>query len=924
MIGPQRRSNLFTLLNWRSSLFCADSIMGGVSNSVYRGILISVTGCVCELFCFGWLQPRVGCKAQMHVRQVTCQQEGIVTLSVWIDKLQYQFARYRWLRTCYRDYHLNLSLPSFALPDSQGTISGYLEEIRIHQGRLYIRGWSLASRVGIRLGATQIWCRPHEERDDVAHALGCTKNVGFRASLPFEDSVLHVELEHEGSTLAITRELEVARALRRTETRLNLKFWRDMLPIVPMVMTGLRRNDPDLPRRVKAALGLGLHEAEALLDPASLASASRPAADAVEDHLTGSFTLILPIYNAFDLLPEMLDRVMNHTDLPFRLIVIDDCSSDTRVRPWLRAWAARHDGQERAKVKLIENARNLGFIGTVNRGLDLAQDDHGPVVLLNSDAMVPEKWASRLVAALADPDVATATPLSNDAEIFSIPIVCSPGALEPGQGDAIDAALRARIAPGLAQITAPTGVGFCMALQRAWITRLGGFDTIFGRGYGEEVDWCRRAAAQGGRHVAVPRLFVEHRGGASFGSDKQALVQQNNAIISTRYPGYDQMVQDFIRNDPLITPRLVAALAWADNRADLDEIPVYIGHSLGGGAENYLQDRIRKNTVSLVLRFGGAFRIRIELDTPLGRLVANTDDPDLMVQLLTPIKKRRIIYSCAVGDPDLAALPGWLLRLSEGAALEILFHDYLPISPSYTLLDHDGVFRGVPASDQDDPAHRYRRGDGTEMLLADWRAAWECVIDTADRLQVFSEASARIVTEAYPQAAARLQVTPHTGVQVPAAPLPRRDRRRVIAALGAIGPHKGAAVLSALSSLVTGRKDVSLVLIGRIAPGYPLSSDTPVHGPYAVEDIPHLVARYGVTHWLIPSVWPETFSYTVHECLATGLPTLAFDLGAQGDAVRQAENGIVLCWQQSRRSPESLARLVVDAVCETADDQPRT
>jgi len=29
----------------------------------------------------------------------------------------------------------------------------------------------------------------------------------------------------------------------------------------------------------------------------------------------------------------------------------------------------------------------------------------------------------------------------------------------------------------------------------------------------------------------------------------------------------------------------------------------------------------------------------------------------------------------------------------------------------------------------------------------------------------------------------------------------------------------------------------------------------------------------------------------VHECLATGLPTLAFDLGAQGDAVQEAANG---------------------------------
>ena len=59
-------------------------------------------------------------------------------------------------------------------------------------------------------------------------------------------------------------------------------------------------------------------------------------------------------------------------------------------------------------------------------------------------------------------------------------------------------------------------------------------------------------------------------------------------------------------------------------------------------------------------------------------------------------------------------------------------------------------------------------------------------------------------------------------------------------------------------------------------------------------DIPELVTRYGISHWLIPSIWPETFSYTTHEALATGLPVLAFDIGAQGDAVRAAATGHVV------------------------------
>lgn len=44
----------------------------------------------------------------------------------------------------------------------------------------------------------------------------------------------------------------------------------------------------------------------------------------------------------------------------------------------------------------------------------------------------------------------------------------------------------------------------------------------------------------------------------------------------------------------------------------------------------------------------------------------------------------------------------------------------------------------------------------------------------------------------------------------------------------------------------------------------------------------------------MPSIWPETFSFTTREMLATGLPVMAFDLGAQGEAVREAANGHVV------------------------------
>ena len=827
----------------------------------------------------------------------------------------YQLARFRWLRDRYRHARLVVEFPGCRFVDATGQKFGHLEEVRLREGRLFLRGWTLAEHVRVRLGQVEMSRRPCDERGDVAAALGCGRHLGFQISLPFEDAPLVLELVRDGQTVHVAHDMQAGRFLKRAERRMNRDFLRDMVPLLPTLILGLVRGDPDLPRRVKTRLNIGgTLQVETQLDPAFLARPNDPQAPQSLTAEAKRPAVILPVYNAFDLLPETLQRLRDHTDFPCEVIVIEDCSPDPQVRPFLRDWAARAQGC--LSVTLIENEANLGFIGSVNRGFSLVKErgHDGPLILLNSDAMVPAGWLRRLIAPLGDPAVASVTPLSNDAEIFGAPILCRPTPLATGQGDRIDARLRDLIAPLAPEVPAPTGVGFCMAVSGAWLQRLGGFDPVFGRGYGEEVDWCRRAAAMGGRHVAVLDLFVEHRGGASFGPEKLALVQRNNAVISARYPDYDQLVQEFIRTDPLITPRLVAALLWADSLPDVAEIPVFIAHSMGGGAEKYLQNRLHSTPVSVVLRFGGAFRCRIELDSPAGLVVANADDLDLVVRVIRTLSKRRVIYSCAVGDPDLSQLPQMLCALAGTAPLDLLFHDYLPLSPSYTLLDSDGVYRGVPGVDRMDPAHRYQCADGRAVSLRDWRARWGQAVDAAERLVVFSRSSAQIVAEGFPEHSRKIEVAPHDLPDViPSLPSPDGPRC-VIGVLGAIGPQKGAAVVSALARAVSGNAKLDLALIGRIAPGFPLGAHVPCHGAYAIDDIPALAARYGITHWLIPSIWPETFSYTVHECLATGLPTLAFDLGAQGDAVRSAPNGILIAAEPGQRQPEELAQLVLCAI----------
>src|SRR5258707_8983466 len=85
----------------------------------------------------------------------------------------------------------------------------------------------------------------------------------------------------------------------------------------------------------------------------------------------------------------------------------------------------------------------------------------------------------------------------------------------------------------------PTAVGFCMYIRRRCLDRVGAFDEErYGAGYGEEVDFCMRAARAGFRHMVAADVFVRHVGEVSFGPAADSRRQQAQAVVDGLYPEF--------------------------------------------------------------------------------------------------------------------------------------------------------------------------------------------------------------------------------------------------------------------------------------------------------------------------------------------------------------------------------------------------
>lgn len=597
--------------------------------------------------------------------------------------------------------------------------------------------------------------------------------------------------------------------------------------------------------------------------------------------------IVVPVFNAFDDVKRCLDHLAKHTSDQHRILIVDDKSTDERMRPFLEEWC-----DARSNSELIFQNKNSGFVEAVNTGLNRAD---GHVVLLNTDAFVPENWLDRLMRPiLMDSDVASATPMSSNGEIMTAPVDSTRFACETGQAEGLDRVANTFNADA-ATADLPTGVGFCMALSSHWLERVQDFDTVFGRGYGEEVDWCRKVAALGGRHVGVGNLFVEHLGGTSFGDEKPARLHHNARIINARYPGYDQLVADFRRLDPLIGPRLALALASMQGETP---VPVYVAQRLGGGSEAWLDAEIeefsRHSLGAVILRSGpDQDTLIIEAHTRSG-LTCGAIPRDELGDYLSHLGQFELRYSGLVASHAPLDLLAVLLKtLRKTDRLTVYFHDFFPLCPSYNLISAGGAFCNVPPLDTCQRCYEVlgQTSGNRPPTISQWRAAWERFLERADCLIVFSENSARILRQVWPDFSDNILVEPHTIIDRPRSVNTSPAAPPVVGVLGSIGYNKGAGVLKALAEQSNG--GFRIVVIGELDPSY-RHRRIEVHGAYDRRAIADLAEFYGVTNWFVPSIWPETFCFAAHECLSTGLPVLAFDIGAHGAEIADHPNGTVL------------------------------
>lgn len=271
--------------------------------------------------------------------------------------------------------------------------------------------------------------------------------------------------------------------------------------------------------------------------------------------------IVVCVHNALEDVTNCLEAIKTHrTSSNQKLIIVDD-GSDKPTAAYLEKFSEAHDW-----VSRIRHYKAVGYTKAANAGLKASSGEL--VILLNSDTVVTDSWAEKMADAIEATAAGIVGPLSNAASVQSIPDFRSknnqtainelPAGVNPEKMNTYcEEWTPARKLP-----IVPLVHGFCFGVTREVLNKVGLFDEKnFPKGYGEENDYCLRAADQGFSLVIATHTYIYHEKSKSYDDTKRITLMREGQLTLRKLYGkgrVEKAIRKMVENPQLIHMRNMA------------------------------------------------------------------------------------------------------------------------------------------------------------------------------------------------------------------------------------------------------------------------------------------------------------------------------------------------------------------------------
>ncbi len=619
--------------------------------------------------------------------------------------------------------------------------------------------------------------------------------------------------------------------------------------------------------------------------------------------------IIIPVFNGYDFFKNCLESILKYTNTPHRIIVINDKSKEELLLNYL-------GGLKKSKLKnliILNNKKNLGFVKSVNIGMKFSKDND--VLLLNSDTVVTKDWLKKLHScAYSSETIATVTPLSNNAAYCSVPDFERENEIPEGFTiDSFAALIEEKSLMLYPEI--PTGVGFCMYVKREALDSVGFFEEkYFGRGYGEENDFCMRAKKAGFVNALDDSTFVYHKGSGTFTeTEKRNQQKRNLKILDQLHPDYFPTISNFYLENPL-KPISENISSWLQNYGERKRNILYVKHfepAIGGVGINLQQILYDLREFNLFVFTATAtenillsrWQNSIETGTWEFKINRKTKFNNMERDLEVLFRKVIDYFSIdLIHFHHLRGFPLSMLKIPKLLNLPsiISLHDYFLLSSTpdlsieykpnitYFFREPSAYLRFVSKS-KEMPIKTLYELSRMKRISG--------LLDYVD----MSIAPSNFVKTRFKKIFPKMPITliEHgIGFKKNKSQFYLTKTRLNIAFLGGGALNKGIVDFIKLSKDSKLKGKYSWKIIGGI--DYKLVEDSKLSqdlrhikqlGSYKLNKLPEIIKKEGIDIIMIPSTWPETYSYTLSESIQLNIPVIARNIGALGERTRKYNAG---------------------------------
>jgi GT2 family glycosyltransferase len=294
----------------------------------------------------------------------------------------------------------------------------------------------------------------------------------------------------------------------------------------------------------------------------------------METEATPTVSIIVVNYRTRDMTLECLRSIVAETrDVAYEIILVDNASGDGIIEAV---------GREMPQVRCIPLPSNVGFARANNIAADRAEGRF--LLLLNPDTVVLDRAIDRLVAfAFERPQARIWGGQSRYGDLSLDPtscwrrltlwsVICRTFGLDtafPASSILSPEAYGGWDRRSVREVDIVCGC-FMLVERRLW-DQLSGFDNIFFM-YGEEADFCLRAAKVGARPMFTPAAEIIHYGGASRQTEAVKILRQLGArseLIKRHLPSATRRAGLFINSLlPLVRALGYGCLGWIARRPE--------------------------------------------------------------------------------------------------------------------------------------------------------------------------------------------------------------------------------------------------------------------------------------------------------------------------------------------------------------------